>query len=77
MKKRTFREFIVEIMIPMAIYIGVMPMLAPDIWDHVAGEPWYVIITMHILSIMMCVCWIEAYNCILNGILKRPKRPKT
>lgn len=73
---RPFRQFISEVAIPTLIYMCAMPKILPDFWKNVADEPWYVLIFLHVVSIIMCVCWINAYNCFWKGI-KPPKRPKT
>ena len=73
---RPFRQFISEVAIPTLIYMCVMPKILPGFWENVADEPWYVLAFLHVISIIMCVCWINAYSCFWKGV-KPPKRPKT
>lgn len=76
--KKTFRDFIIELLIPTLVYIWVAPIFMGQIWDNVKSDPetaWYTLVTMHVLGIMLGVCWIEFYNCIRMGLFhKKPNR---
>lgn len=71
-EKKTFWTFLMEIMVPAAIFVFFLaPNFMGEIWDNVKSDnstPGYVILAMHVLSILICVCWIEFYNCIWRGI---------
>jgi hypothetical protein len=75
-KNRGFLEFFIEILIPIILFVRFMPEIAGPIWQKVEADPstklWQLVV-MHILSIAMCICWIEAYNCIRIGLFP-PKR---
>ena len=70
------KNFFLEILVPIVMYVYFMPMIAGPIWQNVESDPatplWHLVI-MHVLSVLMCLCWIEFYNCVLWGLFP-PKR---
>jgi hypothetical protein len=76
MKNRGIWDFFVEVLVPIIMYVRFMPEICGQIWKNVEAYPdtqWWQLVCMHILSILMCLCWIECYNCIRLGLFP-PKR---
>lgn len=77
MKGRSFLDFVIEILLPLVIFVRVMPILTGPIWQNVESDPettWYYLVTMHVLSVMIGVCWFQCYTYLRLGLFPPNRR---
>jgi uncharacterized membrane protein len=76
-KKRSFRGFFIEAVVPAVLYVWIAPLFMSDIWANVKADPTTPLTTyfaMHALTIAIGVCWMQIYNHLRVGLFPPNQR---
>lgn len=73
---QSFREVVIEVLIPLALYLWIAPDYMNGAWLSIQADPattWVTYAEMYALTIGIGICWLMFYNSVRLGLFPRKR----